>query len=125
MKRLTLMCDYSADGLWKDGAAVSWEDIVQDNELTGDVALEFEEIGRQIDNWQSQYEAFNLYESTDESEGVYGTEDFKKFMKLGEELFFKLDAFIKKYKLPYIVEYFEEITSKRYIIVDNKIVEKK
>ncbi|MBT5490946.1 hypothetical protein HOK00_01170 [bacterium] len=103
--KLTIMCDYCADGLWLDGYAITIKDLPQKVHFLED----------KINKWQQQFEILMKPFLRDDNfkEKFYQQTQMKKFIKEG----YKISKLLRK-KLPgrYVVEYFNELDSKRILI---------
>jgi hypothetical protein len=107
---ITLMCDYCAFGLWWNGAAIDSDYLIENLNLSKN---KMKPIAKKIEKWQDMYENFNFYESKEVSKKVHRSKDFLKFERLGYEIAFELVKILPK-KVEF--EFFDERTSKRYII---------
>lgn len=104
---ITIMCDYTADGLWFNGAAIDASCLIKD---FGFKETDLEEIRDLIDKWQQMYETFDFYSPKADAEKTYASNDFLLFQKLGEYIF----ALMKDIPQDdYIIEYFDEKTKER------------
>ena len=120
MKRLTVMCDYTADCLWVDGAAVDWNYLIDEYNFPKD----FKIIGIEVDRWQKMYENFNFWDPDKNPDQIYTTKEYHLFEELGYKIFRAVVKFVEIYNLPFEVEYFDEKTSKRFSLENNKLKEK-
>jgi len=108
METLTIMCDYSADGLWVDGSATSYELLIEEYNFP-----EYKELQDKITNWQEMYETFNFYTSEEISKTEMDKEEFTEFMDTGASIFLIIKSIVKEHNLPFEVEYFNEETNER------------
>ena len=104
---ITVMCDYCAWGLWLNGSAIDTDYLKE--ELDFDPVF-VDKMGPIILRWQTMYEDFNFYQSEQETKKSLNSPDFKEFEKLGLEIF---KEFLALDQDKYIIEYFDERTSKR------------
>lgn len=104
---ITVMCDYCADGLWLNGGAIDADYLVSDLDFNEE---DISEIRGLIDIWQQMYETFDLYSSKEAMNEVYSSNDFLLFSKLGEHIYYLFKQIDQD---KYIIEYFDEKTSKR------------
>ena len=114
MKKLTIMSDYSAWGLWENNQAIDYDYLIQKG-FPNNYKLKLKLI-----DWQNMYEDFNFYTSEEITQKTYKTKEFKEFMKIGQEIFEEIGQIVKKYNLPFEVEYFNEETSERIQYKGNK-----
>jgi len=83
MKRVTVMCDYCADGLWEDGIATDAEILGKELNWT---AFEIGEIGHKAALWQEEYESFDLWDPKLDIKKLKDTEQFQSFIEYGINL---------------------------------------
>jgi hypothetical protein len=108
MIKLTLMCDYCADGLWDNkGRAIHCSDIKELYNFTIP-----KKICKNIELWQDMYENFNFYESREITKKELETEEFIEFETLGEKIFQDLSKIIPE---NVTLEYFNERTNERLL----------
>jgi quinol monooxygenase YgiN len=79
------MCDYCADGLWENGAAINVEILAEDLNLKYEELIDLES---DIEDWQNIYEGFDFWSDRADAAKTYETPEFKKFLELGERIAF-------------------------------------
>ncbi len=82
-KCITVMCDYCADGLWEDGAAIDADILAEDFEIPKEI---MEPIAKRLSDWQAMYENFDFWSAEADYEKIRSTPEFREFTKLGTEL---------------------------------------
>ncbi len=110
---ICLMCDYSAFGLWLNGGAIDCDYLIEDLDFDRDFV---ESVRKDIESWQEIYESFIFYASEQERDEAYDGGRFIIFERLGQKILKAFVAFFNEnpeYKDKYIIEYFDERTSKR------------
>jgi len=117
---LTVMCDYTADGLWLDGAATDVDQLIEE----GFVPESFNKYKDRLEHWQQVYEHFDFWSGKVKSDDIISSKEFKTFLEEGLKLFKDIDTFVKENNLNLEVEYFNEEDHTRYKISNNKIVKK-
>jgi hypothetical protein len=117
MKKLTVMCDYCADGLWDDeGRATHWSMLKEDYNFELP-----ENLINKLEDWQAQYEKFNFFESAEITDKELSTPEFKEFEKLGKEIALEISLLAPD---DVQVIYFNERDNKRYLINNKNFIEK-
>ena len=104
-----------AAGLWENGYAVDYEYLITKS------FPEDKKLRKQLEKWQDIYEDFNFYTSKEITKKEQKSKKFKKFMKLGEKIFRKIDMYNRELKLGYNVEYFNEKNYNRYRLKNDKL----
>ena len=113
MKCVTVMCDYCADGLWEDGVATNLEFLLDSLNLDFN---EFTDLDKEITEWQNMYEDFDLWSDQSNNDEFYNSDEFKKFLELGEKIAFKIRKIVPE---DIEVIYFKEgRPSARYYVHD-------
>ncbi len=109
-KVISIFCDYCADGLWLNGAAIDAtyleDDLNWDKEFVA-------RITPMLDKWQEMYEGFNFYSSLKMSQIIYKSPKFKEFEKLGLEIYEEMKAYEQDPNNYHIIEYLDEKTGER------------
>ncbi len=105
---ITIMTDYSAWGLWINGAATDIDDLGQEANFPKEF---IEKMRPALERWQNEYEEFNLYTSQEESDKVYASDEFYRFEELGRWIY---NQFKDLDQDDYIIEYFDERLAERY-----------
>jgi hypothetical protein len=114
VKEITVMCDYCADGLWENGAAINVEILAEDLGLNYEDLLDLES---DIDDWQAMYEDFDFWSDRASPEKTYSTPEFKRFLELGEKIAYEVRKIVPE-EIPVI--YFKEgKPNARYYINNN------
>jgi hypothetical protein len=85
---ITVMCDYSADGIWANGGATDLELIAE--ELNMPYNSKWKSIQNELYDWQSKYENFDFWSDKADYEKTYNTQEFKKFLEQGKKIAFEV-----------------------------------
>ena len=81
---IKVMCDYCADGLWLNGAAVSAEIIPELEELEYlSIPPAPESLIHKISEWQELYEGFEFYDFRVDDKEIVSRPEYKKFLEMG------------------------------------------
>jgi len=120
MKRpvITIMCDYSADGLWYNGGAIDYTYLIEEMGITEERIFPF--ISR-LSDWQHTYETFDFFSGRIAPEKIYKTKKFQDWFLDGKRIALDLRKIISN---DYHVEFFNEMDNKRYTVFELvKVVE--
>jgi len=110
---ITIMADYCADGLWRNGAAIDTDILKEEFNIPDNIA---DHLEKKIAKWQEMYEQFDFWSEKANSEETYKTDEFREFERLGTEIAKEVRKILPE-DIPVI--YFDEITGKRYIVQSN------
>jgi len=107
---ITIMCDYCADGLWRNGAAIDIDMLQEEFNLSD---KDTERLREKIDSWQEMYEQFDFWSAEVNPKETYKTDEFREFERLGTEIAKEVREVLPE-DTPVI--YFDEMSAKRYIV---------
>ena len=107
IKEVNVFCDYSADGLWIDGAYSNLEDLLDELNIT---IPDFKELNEKINKWQEQYEQFEFYLP---EYNIKDTKEYKEFDKTGREIALRIRQIVPD---NIKVTYWDEANLKKYSI---------
>jgi len=112
-KEITVMTDYSADGLWWDGSAIDIDYLAKEFIID---TKDIEQLRIDIDTWQSMYESFSFWNPEVDDNEIRQTEEFQSFLKLGK----KIAKHIRKI-IPSDIEviYFDEEIPARFFVKED------
>lgn len=105
IKIISVFCDYSADGLWVNGASDDLRGLCEDLKLPYD-----EVLGARIFEWQMVYEKFDFWSASADSNAVYGSDLYKNWEMEGRLIAIEIRKIIP---LGIEVEYMDERTGIR------------
>jgi len=115
-KKIEVFCDYLADGLWCDGAAIDIEELSEKFNLP---SKETKYLKSLIDKWQAMYEEFDFWNSEesypDRYAKIHSSDEFREFSRLGTIITNMIRDVLPK-EIPVI--YFDELTCKRFLVSD-------
>jgi hypothetical protein len=107
---ITIMCDYSADGLWLDGSAIDYDYLVTE----GILLKSDTELRNRIYDWQMTYESFDFYSGQISNKSIQSSQKYKDWVITGREIAVELRKVIPN---KYNVEYFDEDTGRRFNVI--------
>jgi hypothetical protein len=116
INEITVMCDYSADGIWINGVAADLEIIAEDLDMEYDDKLK--QLQKKLDDWQYRYEQFDFWSDRADTKKIYATPEFKQFLQIGEEIAYEIRELMPE---DISVIYFHEGSpNARYIVNNDK-----
>jgi hypothetical protein len=112
---VTIMCDYCADGLWYNGSAIDMNFLMEEFQLK-----DTDQLTEEIDNWQSSYEKFDLWNPMVDDTEITTSKEFLFFIIQGEKIAKQIRQLLPT---SVKVEYFNEDDHNRYAVeMDGELV---
>ena len=114
---LSVFADYAATGIWIDGACADYDEL-SNLGFDDDIC---QAVIPMLEQYQNLYESFDFWSEDADYEKTYKLPAYKEYIRLGEDIFKILSNNSPE---QIMVEYLDERTGIRYILINDKFVAK-
>jgi len=109
MIEIKVMCDYCADGLWRNGYAIDAGMLAEEFNIPDEV---IKPLAKEIEEWQELYEGFEFYDPNVDTQVIMQRPEYFKFREMGPHIAEKIRKLLPD---DVRVIYFYEDSGREYI----------